>query len=370
MRVINIYYTYANETSDAVSESVRLLAKRLNHGDNEVRVHGTQSLKCSRFSRIQSLKRIREQSKFLFKATMILFSSRRGNCINITLDSPSGLHGIAAVISKLPGSRSISIAWVLDLYRIASPPQQRNFVRRIQRNIEISSLAICENITTIGTCMQAVVKDLTGRESKFIRVLQDGNALYPLKHTRDPETFVIGYRGHAGVMHPLDLLANIPLAIDVRPIEVRIAGSGKGVERIRKDESNSVNVPVLFSELVPRDRINESMNALSVHIAVLSELAVGTCVPSKTYAAMAVGRPIIFVGPASSQAAIDVIQSQCGFVIENGDQNSFNAVIAALARDPELCRELGRAGRLAFDRLVADTVIASEWQSYLAEVGG
>jgi UDP-N-acetylglucosamine:LPS N-acetylglucosamine transferase len=46
----------------------------------------------------------------------------------------------------------------------------------------------------------------------------------------------------------------------------------------------------------------------------------GTCVPSKTYGALAYGRPVVFIGPKECLAAQDVLEANAGRVVENADE--------------------------------------------------
>jgi glycosyltransferase involved in cell wall biosynthesis len=68
-------------------------------------------------------------------------------------------------------------------------------------------------------------------------------------------------------------------------------------------------------------------------------------VPSKTYDAMAVGRPVIT--SARGEAAALVRDNDCGIVVAPADPDALAGAIRRLARDRALCRRYGAAGRVA-----------------------
>jgi glycosyltransferase involved in cell wall biosynthesis len=71
-------------------------------------------------------------------------------------------------------------------------------------------------------------------------------------------------------------------------------------------------------------------------------------VPSKIYGIMAVGKPVIFVGPEESEVAEIIRASGCGFVVEPGDWRLLVRRYLELFEDAALRNELGAAGRRYF----------------------
>jgi putative colanic acid biosynthesis glycosyltransferase WcaI len=104
---------------------------------------------------------------------------------------------------------------------------------------------------------------------------------------------------------------------------------------------------------VPRDALGASLAAADVHLASLSAGWEGVSVPSKIAAVFSLGRPVIFVGPARSEAAQWIDAAGAGWVVAEDDVDGLLAAVRA-ANDPgERARRGARAfayARRHFDR--------------------
>jgi glycosyltransferase involved in cell wall biosynthesis len=76
----------------------------------------------------------------------------------------------------------------------------------------------------------------------------------------------------------------------------------------------------------------------------------GLCVPSKIYGIMAAGRPLLFIGPAHSEAATIIQESRCGFVVPPGNSRAAADAIRSCYHNRALCEQQGRAARDYFDQ--------------------
>ena len=72
---------------------------------------------------------------------------------------------------------------------------------------------------------------------------------------------------------------------------------------------------------------------------------VGLSVPSKVYAIMAAGRPMLYIGPKGSEAAVLIEEADCGTVIEPGDFAGALDAVLRVYRDRDLLERQGRSGR-------------------------
>ena len=68
----------------------------------------------------------------------------------------------------------------------------------------------------------------------------------------------------------------------------------------------------------PRERLGELLGAADAHLVSQRTETEGLLVPSKFYGIVAAGRPVVFIGPPSSEVGTRVIQSELGVVVEPG----------------------------------------------------
>jgi hypothetical protein len=69
----------------------------------------------------------------------------------------------------------------------------------------------------------------------------------------------------------------------------------------------------------PREALPESLAAGDLHLVAMGDAMVGIVHPSKIYSALAVGRPVLALGPRHSHVAELVHRHRLGWHIEHGD---------------------------------------------------
>ena len=114
---------------------------------------------------------------------------------------------------------------------------------------------------------------------------------------------------------------------------------------------------VRFLPYQDRAALNESLNLGDAHLVTQLPAFTGVVVPSKLFGILAVGRPVLMVGPPDSECARIVGESDAGYVIPNGNARELADRIREL-RDNALERaRIGQAARAAletrYDRSVA-----------------
>ena len=97
-----------------------------------------------------------------------------------------------------------------------------------------------------------------------------------------------------------------------------------------------------------RQGLAARLRSASAHLVTLDPRADGLLVPSKLYAAMASGRPVIVVASDRNELALELERGGFGVRIEPGDVDGFVSAVKRLARDRALADETGKRARAAF----------------------
>jgi glycosyltransferase involved in cell wall biosynthesis len=132
--------------------------------------------------------------------------------------------------------------------------------------------------------------------------------------------FVVMYSGNHSPANPLDTLLEAArrLKDDER---IRFAFVGGGMSKPALDafvaEHRLHNVISLPYQ--PMGDLRYSLSAADVHVVSLGNEMVGIIHPCKVYGAMAVGRPILFLGPAPSHIADLLAAHGIGWHVAHGD---------------------------------------------------
>jgi len=143
--------------------------------------------------------------------------------------------------------------------------------------------------------------------------------------------FVVMYSGNHSPSNPLDTLLKATLAFkDDDTIRFLFIGGGLGkpeVERyiISHGLKNVISLPYqLLTEL------KHSLPAADVHVVSLGEPMVGIVHPCKIYGAMAVSRPVLFLGPEPSHIADLLKEHDFGWRIVHGDVDGAIATLKTI----------------------------------------
>jgi len=126
---------------------------------------------------------------------------------------------------------------------------------------------------------------------------------------------VVMFSGNLSPLHPVDTLLEAARALQDDPrLEFVFIGGGSARERIASYGLRNLR----FLPYQPLSELQESLSAADVHLVSMGDAMVGIVHPSKIYSAMAVGRPILALGPRRSHIASLVREHQIGWHVEHG----------------------------------------------------
>lgn len=137
-----------------------------------------------------------------------------------------------------------------------------------------------------------------------IRTLRKGQEpMMNLFKDKNNPRFRILYAGTIGMAHPVDAILEAALKLneDNPEIEFVFVGDGPAFDKIAQYRAmhNLQNIRLIPYQ--PPHRLRDLMESGDVHLVSMPEEAAGKLVPSKLYAALAVSRPVIFMGPQESE---------------------------------------------------------------------
>ena len=299
-----------------------------------------------------------------------LFGGRAGVVIFSTSPPMVGLLGVALARLK----RAASLYWAMDL----NPDQliamgKLKPASPVARAIELVNRTILRRSTLTVTLDRFMAERIngSGRRPRRVMVLPPWApepADRPVPHAQNPfrerhglsDKFVVMYSGNHSPANPLRTVLDAALALR-EDDRVRFAFVGGGMEkqRVRAFVTEHRLTNVLELPYQPIAELPYSLGAADVHVVTLGANMVGIVHPCKVYGAMAVGRPVLFVGPRPSHVSDLLDSADIGRGVEHGDVAGAVAAIRELAALPvEAMDTMGRtgaaivAGRFAHGQLV------------------
>ncbi|MEM8836063.1 MAG: glycosyltransferase family 4 protein [Planctomycetota bacterium] len=162
---------------------------------------------------------------------------------------------------------------------------------------------------------------------------------------------VFMYSGNHGFSTPVDTMmdAAVKVAKDERAHFMFIGG---GVRKKEVDERLEREKPANANTLPyqPMKDLRYSLSAADVHMVTMESEVVGIVHPCKIYGAMAVGRPILLLGPTPCHAS-DILEGEgVGWQVGPEDSEGAAKIVREVLETPrEKLEEMGRTARRLVD---------------------
>lgn len=167
------------------------------------------------------------------------------------------------------------------------------------------------------------------------------------------DKFVVMYSGNLSLAHPITTILEASARLAERPdVLFLFVGGGLGRAEIEKyiDEHHPENIRLLPYQ--PISALRHSLSAADVHLVSMGEEMVGIVHPCKIYGAMAVGRPLLTLGPKESHVSDILNDLDVGKQVQHGDVGATVRAIEEFQDMPVTEREAmgGRAQRAVRER--------------------
>jgi colanic acid biosynthesis glycosyl transferase WcaI len=160
--------------------------------------------------------------------------------------------------------------------------------------------------------------------------------------------FVVMYSGNHSLASPVTTLVQAALQMQDDPrVVFMFIGGGLGKRAVDEAIESHRPANILSLPYQPLERLLYSLSAADLHIVTVGNGMVGIIHPCKIYGAMAVGRPVLLVGPRPSHAADLIERHKCGWRIDHGDVAGATAMLRQIASTPRA--ELAAMGERARD---------------------
>ena len=318
-------------------------------------------------SRPSGLKRIFHLASFALSSFPIMLSQVfwRPNII-LVVEPPLFCAPTSLFVSWLCDARSwlhvqdFEVDAAFDLGVLSSAR-----LRRIVSRLENWLMSKFDRVSTISD--QMIVRLSTKGVSPEKQVLfpnwVDIDHIYPIESTSlfsEPfditeQDIVFLYSGNMGEKQGLEIIIEAAQRlVDHKNIRFVMCGQGAAYCRLRDLADGLGNIHWL--PLQPLDKLNDLLNMADVHLLPQRADAADLVMPSKLTGMLASGRPVLATALEGTQIA--KVLELSGVIVPPEDSTALADAILYLARQPELCRRMGLAGRdYAVSHLSRDAVL-------------
>lgn len=256
--------------------------------------------------------------------------------IVISLTDPPMLSMIGDKIAKKNKARHIH--WCHDVYPDLFEPLGVKIPHFILSKIQVKSRQVmkkCDTIVTVSHCM-AKHLDKTGVTNSDIRTIPNWSAT-EFHHQRKRKThkaekknkpilrddsakFRILYAGHIGRSHVVKpIIDACEILKDNNEIEFTFVNQKDAHETLSEERSKRELGNLKLVPLQPLHNIAPIIENGDIHLVSMKEDVEGLLLPCKFFAALAVARPVIFVGPKNNDIADIITTYKMGSIISPDD---------------------------------------------------
>ena len=158
------------------------------------------------------------------------------------------------------------------------------------------------------------------------------------------------YSGNIGLGHNLKMVFEAAAILQgEKRLQILIIGNGKGRAPLEKLSKELKLNCVKFHDPVPIEELQQMLTIGDVHIVAQKPGTEGLIVPSKLYGILAVGRPVLFMGPQHCEAGRIISKNHCGIVVPPAHCADTTERIRRLLSDTQLRDEMGKRARKFYE---------------------
>jgi glycosyltransferase involved in cell wall biosynthesis len=296
----------------------------------------------------------------------------------VALTSPPLISVLATVATKLRGGQSV--LWLMDVNPdeavVAGWLKAGSATERLLSTLLRFSLREAHTIVALDRFMQQRIaaKGIDSRKIHVIPPWVQDDAVSFNRASREAfraahgltEKFVVMYSGNHSPCHPLDTLLGVAEVLAQRAeIVFCFIGGGSEFQKV-KEFAASRRGNIFTLPYQPRNQLSASLSAADLHVVVLGRGFVGILHPSKIYNILAVGAPVLYIGPAESH--VTEILRQLPADAYQGQHGEVEAVAREILRARERARRSSTAATVAM--AYSKRVLARQIVALLEAAGG
>jgi colanic acid biosynthesis glycosyl transferase WcaI len=296
----------------------------------------------------------------------------------VALTTPPLISFVGALAARLTGARFYY--WVMDMNPdeavAAGWLREHSLLTRVLQKLSRFSFRQAERIVVLDRFMAARVLAKGIAEEKLAVIPPwshdsevgfdaAGREAFRRKHGLT-DKFVTMYSGNHSPCHPLETLLEAARSMQGEDrFRFLFVGGGSEFARVKRFAAEHQLGNILCLPYQPLAELAGSLSAADLHTVVMGEPFVGMIHPCKIYNIMAVGAPVLFIGPATSHAGeiLAGLDSQVCGRVAHGEVAECAALIrriAAAGIRGEAAAYAGMKARFSAGTLLPDLVAVLE----------
>ena len=214
--------------------------------------------------------------------------------------------------------------------------------------------------------VQSKLEQKFHKRVKVIPNFVDTQAITPMSRMtnyrtelRIDDALVVMYAGNVGFSQSLEML--VSAARELPHLIFVINGEGAARESLKKSAHGLSNVR--FGDYQDVSRLSEVLATGDIHVVPLKRGLGSVSVPSKTYAILASGRPVLAAVDLDTEVPRILAAADAGVCVEPENSAAFISALRAMTLDPKTLSEMGERGRKWVENHASPASVAQRYEA-------
>src|SRR3954447_7193999 len=298
----------------------------------------------------------------------------------VCFHNPPILGLVAGSISRRTGARMLYVVMDIhpDIVVAAGWPRLPRIAVRVWEAANRRMIEAADRIVVLGEGMKSTLVDGKGAPADAVRVIppwpepelemRPKDMEWRRSHGVGDDELLVVHAGNMGIMHPLDPLLDAAEALADAPVRFVIVGGGvkrrHWVDEASRRGLDSIN----FLDHQPDEDFLRLIAAADACYVPLEEGMERYAAPSRGYAYLSAGRPLIAVMAPGADLVEVLEETGSGWRVADGDELS--ALLRRLLVDPAEITAAGERARATFEERFRGPVVLEHYSQLVAELVG
>lgn len=322
-------------------------------------------------------------SYYLLAMLRVLFLPRQELIVSLT--TPPYIAWVA-ILHRLFHRKCKIVLWNMDCYpelaEQAGKLKKGGFLSRIMRWGNRAMFRRIDHLIVLDTAMRDLLMSQYAPcpdqpPTTTIPNWEDAS-FFPVGKTYEPwegidrlglkDRLVVLYLGNMGQGHEFDQVVEAANQLRNDPIVFLFIGGGARTAEIVKAKEQLSLDNIIVHPYVPKDMTGSVMSAADCALITLRPWALGIMSPSKLHANLALGLPVLYVGPETSNVDDAIKHYDCGISLRREQINEIVTFLRVLIQKPEEQQRLSQNARIAFDAAYNDQKVIPHFDEVFSQL--
>ncbi|HWE93132.1 MAG TPA: glycosyltransferase family 4 protein [Tepidisphaeraceae bacterium] len=325
-----------------------------------------------------NLRRFLDWATFYFPAFWRAATLPRQDVI-IALTTPPFI-ALAGALHKFlhPGTKLV--LWNMDCYPEAVERtgliRTGGFIARTMRAVNRAIFRRADRVVCLDGAMKQLLSSQytpRGGDAAFAVIPNwERKALFPDSPCDDPPAarapgtkFTILYLGNAGYGHEFATMIAAAQTLRDEPVNFVFVGGGALRQWIAGEKERLGLGNIELRDYISKEQTPELMRSADCALITLENPMLGVMSPSKLHANLAMGLPILYVGPAGGNVDEAITRFACGASLRPGAAQELVETIRNWMSDCSAHARLRQSARRAFDEAYCDLKALKQFDALL-----